>query len=212
MLERFTPVVEAESDRLAAALRPGDDLRSRFAGRLAAAIVTHALGLHAVGVEAVLRWYSAIVAAVTELTAGRPLPRSGEESFAALREAMLRSADGDSLFADAARGLKRPPRSAPSPRPVLPRPHRSGTSPSSRPSARTPLTSSTPASRPRPPRRIGDLETGWDQAQARLKVKDKTAWTEIDDKIDTALRELRSTSPNIDDEKAALTALLVSLH
>jgi cytochrome P450 len=105
VLERFTSLVEAESERLAAALRPGDDVRPAFAGPLAAAIVPHALGLHTVGVEAVLRWYSEIVAAVTELTAGRPLPRSGEEGFAALREAMLRSADGDSLFGDAARGI-----------------------------------------------------------------------------------------------------------
>jgi cytochrome P450 len=97
--------VERESERLVAALEPCADLRRGFAGPLAAAIVTHALGLHAVGVERVLGWYEAIVGAVTELTAGRELPRSGVEGFAALRQAMLRSADTDSLFADAARGI-----------------------------------------------------------------------------------------------------------
>jgi cytochrome P450 len=89
VLERFTPLVEAEATRLARRLRPGDDVRRGFAGPLAAAIVTHALGLERVGVERVLTWYDAIVGAVTDLTAGRPLPSSGVEGFAALREAML---------------------------------------------------------------------------------------------------------------------------
>jgi cytochrome P450 len=95
VLERFTPLVEAEALRLAAALEPGADARRGFAGPLAAAIVTHALGLQAVGVERVLGWYDAIVGAVTELTAGRELPQSGTEAFAELREAMLRSGIAD---------------------------------------------------------------------------------------------------------------------
>src|SRR3954452_4024541 len=105
VLERFTPLVEAEAERLADGLAPGADLRRGFAGPLAAAMVTHALGLQAVGVERVLAWYDAIVGAVTELTAGRELPPSGAEGFAALREAMLSSADANSLFADAALGI-----------------------------------------------------------------------------------------------------------
>jgi uncharacterized membrane-anchored protein len=59
--------------------------------------------------------------------------------------------------------------------------------------------------------RVDDLELGWDNAQARLKPKDKAAWTEIDDRIDTVLRELRATSPDPNSEKAALTALLTAL-
>jgi cytochrome P450 len=105
VLDRFTPLVEAEASRLVGALEPGADLRRGFAGPLAAAIVTHALGLQDVGVDRVLDWYEAIVGAVTELTAGRELPRSGAEGFAELRQAMLRSADAQSLFADAARGI-----------------------------------------------------------------------------------------------------------
>jgi uncharacterized membrane-anchored protein len=59
--------------------------------------------------------------------------------------------------------------------------------------------------------RVADLETEWDNAEARLKPKDKTAWTNIDGKIDTVLRELRATSPRPNAEKAALTTLLGSL-
>jgi uncharacterized membrane-anchored protein len=59
--------------------------------------------------------------------------------------------------------------------------------------------------------RITDLETAWDNAEARLKPRDKAAWTEIDGKIDTVLRELRSTSPRSSSEKTALAALLGDL-
>ncbi len=60
--------------------------------------------------------------------------------------------------------------------------------------------------------RIGDLEYAWDNAEARLKPMNRAAWTEIDRKIDTVLRELRSTHPNANGEKAALEALLQSLR
>lgn len=56
--------------------------------------------------------------------------------------------------------------------------------------------------------RIGDLEYEWDNAQSRLKPKNGTEWTKVDGKIDTVLRELRSTNPNPVTEKAALQALL----
>jgi hypothetical protein len=59
--------------------------------------------------------------------------------------------------------------------------------------------------------RITDLETAWDNGEARLKPRDKATWTDIDDKIDKVLRELRSTSPNANSEKAALTTLLTAL-
>ena len=59
--------------------------------------------------------------------------------------------------------------------------------------------------------RIADLETEWDKAQARLKPRNGAEWTKIDDKIDAVLRALRSTSPNVASEKAALTALLTAL-
>ena len=40
-------------------------------------MVTRALGLERDEVPAVLAWYDAIVAAVTEITAGRPVPGAG---------------------------------------------------------------------------------------------------------------------------------------
>ena len=60
--------------------------------------------------------------------------------------------------------------------------------------------------------RIGDLEYEWDNAQSRLKAKDKTAWMTIDGKIDTVLRELRAVHPNITSQKASLEALLNDLN
>jgi uncharacterized membrane-anchored protein len=60
--------------------------------------------------------------------------------------------------------------------------------------------------------RVTDLETAWDDAQAKLKPRDPAAWTTLDDKIDTVLRELRSTSPNAASEKDALDALLAALR
>ncbi|WP_190814259.1 COG4705 family protein [Saccharopolyspora pogona] len=59
--------------------------------------------------------------------------------------------------------------------------------------------------------RVDDLETEWDNAEARLKPKDNAAWSRIDGKIDAVLRRLRATSPNPNSEKAALTALLAEL-
>lgn len=59
--------------------------------------------------------------------------------------------------------------------------------------------------------RIGDLESSWDNAEATLKRKDKQAWTEVDDKIDEVLRQLRSTNPDPTNEKQALTDLLTQM-
>jgi hypothetical protein len=56
--------------------------------------------------------------------------------------------------------------------------------------------------------RVDDLEIGWDNAEARLRPRDRNAWTTVDGKIDKVLRELRATSPHPDTEKAALNALL----
>src|SRR5581483_2589246 len=60
--------------------------------------------------------------------------------------------------------------------------------------------------------RITALETSWDNSEARLKPRNTAAWTEIDGKIDTVLRQLRSASPKPAAEKAALTDLLTTLE
>lgn len=59
--------------------------------------------------------------------------------------------------------------------------------------------------------RVDDLEVEWDNAEARLKPRDGAAWTDVDDKIDTVLRDLRSTTPDPGVETAALTTLLGAL-
>lgn len=60
--------------------------------------------------------------------------------------------------------------------------------------------------------RIGDLEFEWDQAEGKLKAKDKAKWTEVDDAIDEALRQLRSVHPTVDGSRSSLQALLATLN
>jgi len=105
--ERFTAPVEEETDRLIDAIAPAGaaELRRQLAGPLAAAIVTHALGLQAAGAAEVLGWYDAIVASVTEITAGNGPTEAGRRGFEALRAAMepaLDAAPETSLVAAAA--------------------------------------------------------------------------------------------------------------
>ena len=59
--------------------------------------------------------------------------------------------------------------------------------------------------------RVDDLETAWDDAEARLKPRSPSEWNAVDGKIDTVLRELRATDPDPTSEKAALNALLAQL-
>jgi uncharacterized membrane-anchored protein len=59
--------------------------------------------------------------------------------------------------------------------------------------------------------RVRDLESSWDDAQARLQARDRTAWTTIDAKIDHVLRELRAAGPDPGAEKQSLQELLASL-
>jgi cytochrome P450 len=107
--DRFGPLVSEETGRLIGELEPvgAAELRRAFAGPLAAAMVTRALGLGREEVPAVLAWYDAIVAAVTEITAGRPPPASGQEAFEALRQRLIgviRRHDETSLLGTAASG------------------------------------------------------------------------------------------------------------
>ena len=81
--------------RLADELAPRGEgeLRRGFAGPLAAAAVTRALGLDGAAVGDVLGWYDAIVGAVTDLSAGRPARRGARsrrsrELGAAMRPAL----------------------------------------------------------------------------------------------------------------------------
>jgi cytochrome P450 len=113
--ERFTAVVARETERLIDAMEPRGEaeLRRGLAGPLAAATVTEALGFDDANAGAVLGWYDEIVAAVTEITAGRPLPTSGREAYAALSTALDPVLDRDpetsllAAAAGAAGGLER---------------------------------------------------------------------------------------------------------
>jgi cytochrome P450 len=113
--ERFAAFIEAEADRLISAIQPAGaaELRREFAGPLAVAVLTDALGLRDVHADTVLSWYSAIVAAVSEVTAGRPASAAGADAFGQVRAAVVRAvrqADTPSVLSDAARapgGLSR---------------------------------------------------------------------------------------------------------
>jgi cytochrome P450 len=105
---RFTGFVEAEADRLICAIQPAGiaDLRREFAGPLAVAVVAEVLGLRDVNADKVLSWYAAIVAAVSEVTAGRPVTAASADAFGQLRAAVARTigrTDKQSLLAEAAR-------------------------------------------------------------------------------------------------------------
>ncbi|MGH3597083.1 MAG: cytochrome P450 [Mycobacterium sp.] len=106
--DRFAGFIEAETDRLISAVQPsgGVELRREFAGPLAVAVVTEALGLRGVDADTVLSWYASIVAAVSEVTARRPVIAAGADAFGQLRARMARTigdTDEPSLLAEAAR-------------------------------------------------------------------------------------------------------------
>jgi cytochrome P450 len=105
--ERFAALVADETERLIDAMEPAGraELRRALAGPLAVRIVADALGFDDADVQAVLGWYDRIVAAVTELTAGRPLGDDGLDAYAALSAALGPALDrepGSSLLAAAA--------------------------------------------------------------------------------------------------------------
>ena len=95
---RLAASVEAETRRLLDGLEPAGagELRRGFAGPLAATVVGRTLGLQDARTGEVLAWYDAIVAAVTDLSAGRPAGPDAEAAVAALGEALgsVRSAFG----------------------------------------------------------------------------------------------------------------------
>jgi len=105
--ERFAEAARIEAERLIDSFgaRREAELRREFAGPLAASIMARALGVEQTEVGTMLRWYDAIVAAVTEITAGHDPPARGRDAFAALRDRLQAAiaADPDaSLLAAAA--------------------------------------------------------------------------------------------------------------
>jgi cytochrome P450 len=107
--ERFAGPVDGEVERLLVMLAPrgAADLRRGFAGPLAAAIVANALGLDPDDTASVLGWYDAIVAGVTEITAGSDTPapaRRAYDELSARLGTVIDAPDHASLLADAAAG------------------------------------------------------------------------------------------------------------
>jgi cytochrome P450 len=113
---RLAGFVQAETDRLVAAVRPGGaaDVRRSLAGPLAVAVVAETLGLGDADPATVLGWYAAIVAAVSALTGAQGAPNgdaqrehaiaAGADAFGALSARLttvIGSPDG-SLVAAAA--------------------------------------------------------------------------------------------------------------
>ncbi|KUM87260.1 MULTISPECIES: cytochrome P450 [Streptomyces] len=109
----FAEFIEEETDRLVTGLEPAGaaELRRAFAGPLAVAVVTEALGLVDAGTDTVLAWYDAIVRSVSDITEGRAAGPAGPEAYAHLRqavEATVAKGAESSLLASAAGRLALP--------------------------------------------------------------------------------------------------------
>jgi cytochrome P450 len=95
--ETLAEAVREETTLLIDRLEPAGraELRRGFAGPLAAAVVTRALGLSHAEVDAVLGYYDAIVGAVSDLSAGRPARGEAAEAMRSLADALRLDATGD---------------------------------------------------------------------------------------------------------------------
>jgi cytochrome P450 len=95
--QRFRSAVASHVDAQIASFagRGSAELRRDFAGPIAVRTMITALGIEGATVEAVLGWYDAIVAAVTDVTAGKPVSAAGRAGFAALRESLLPALKAD---------------------------------------------------------------------------------------------------------------------
>ncbi len=98
----FAEFVERESARLVSSIAPlgRAELRTGLAAPLATASMQLALGLQRIPVDQLLEWYTAIVAAVAEITAGAAPPASGRTAYASLAAAIEAaiSAGADDTF------------------------------------------------------------------------------------------------------------------
>ncbi|MFF0161615.1 cytochrome P450 [Streptomyces sp. NPDC005263] len=109
----FAAFIERETDRLITGLEAAGaaELRRAFAGPLAVAVVTEALGLEGVTAATVLSWYDAIVQSVSEISSGRPEDPRGATAYAGLRtavEATVAEPGRSSLLGAAAERLTLP--------------------------------------------------------------------------------------------------------
>ncbi|MET8824519.1 cytochrome P450 [Streptomyces sp. NPDC004610] len=109
----FEGFIEAETGRLIGRFADAGevDLRRAFAGPLAVAVMTEALGLRGTTTATVLAWYDAIVRTVAGLTAGQAADPEGTAAYARLRAAVeetVADRDATSLLVSAAGRLSVP--------------------------------------------------------------------------------------------------------
>ncbi|EPD62161.1 MULTISPECIES: cytochrome P450 [Streptomyces] len=109
----FAAFIEGETGRLVDTLEPAGaaELRRAFAGPLAVAVVTEALGLVGTTAQTVLAWYDTIVRSVSEITAGRDAGTEGPAAYAQLRTAVegtIADRHSSSLLVSAADRLQPP--------------------------------------------------------------------------------------------------------
>jgi cytochrome P450 len=107
--DRFDAAVEELCAGLLARIAPDGaaELRTTLSGPLSVAAMAAALGLDELPADVPLGWYRAIVAEVTDLSAGRPQSGEGARAFGELAEALrpvLGRAAESSLLAGAAQG------------------------------------------------------------------------------------------------------------
>ena len=94
ILRDLGDVVVAEADALVARFDGVVDLRTAYAGPLAARMMAHVLGIGHTPTEDVLRWYGAIVQATVDASEGREPGPEGAAAFAELAAAMDLRVDG----------------------------------------------------------------------------------------------------------------------
>jgi cytochrome P450 len=107
---RYADVVPEMARRLVAELAPRGEaeLRREFAGPLAVAVVARSLGLERLDPAQLLGWYDQIVAAVADISFGRPVDERAWRAFGLLGTALDASARRpDSVLHEAAAVLTR---------------------------------------------------------------------------------------------------------
>ncbi|NND04421.1 MAG: cytochrome P450 [Acidimicrobiia bacterium] len=104
---RFAEFLETTATARVAQLRSAGsaELREGLAGPFAVDVVAELLGMVDIDPIELLALYRDIVGAVTELSAGQPMPTSGPAAVAELRSHVAAATDGQGMVADVARSL-----------------------------------------------------------------------------------------------------------
>lgn len=94
--ERFAAAAAQEVERLINAFAADGEaeLRTQLAGPLAARMMIRALGLDIAAEDDILGWYSRIVEAVQQMSAGADVPHDGQDAYAAFADAVRVALDG----------------------------------------------------------------------------------------------------------------------